>query len=310
MKKRGVLLLLFLYCLTLPVWGQELTSIGLAHLEADFALPKIVDSQVKVKMRRALAKNGLSNSVAPCLALVPELLILDESMSYGTPSYTEVEYELVFSLRGIYSNNAFDSYTYPVKGKGRNKLNAIAKGMKKVRLNTPEFSSFLQNAQKKAVAYFEKNLNVIVAKANTAINVKKYDKALFILSEVPESIPSFTTKVLPLLEKAYQMHTKYNSEATLLKAKALWAANKSDAVAIEVAELLATIPSDSPVYSQVAPLVASLEAHSTDKEKFNRMIRVKILDQAHDEEKARIEAARAVGIAYGKNSGSKIILWR
>ncbi len=129
MKRVFVILGILLCSLNAVLVAQELTSIGLAHLEADFTLPKVVDSQVKGKMRRALAKNGLSSSSAPCLALVPELLILDESMSYGVPSYAEVEYELVFSLRGMYSNNAFDSYTYPVKGKGRNKLNAIAKGI-------------------------------------------------------------------------------------------------------------------------------------------------------------------------------------
>ncbi len=310
--KKNIYIVIIFFLSSIFSYGQELTSIGVAHLKSDFSLPKVIDTQVKGKIKRALSLNGLSDAKQPSLVLVPEIMIVSENMLYGVPAYFEVEYDIVFYLQSLYGNNSFDSYTYSVKGKGRNKNNAIAKSMKKVRLNTPKFSQFLQKAQKKAIAYYEKKLPYIIQKANTAINVKEYDKALFILSDVPESIPSYSSQVLPLIEKAYQMYAKNNADAILQKAKALWAANKSDINAYRVAELIATIPTGTQAYQEAKTLIEDLENHTTDKEKLNEKIRLQKINQGHKERMAYIAAAKEVGIAYGKNSSNtnKIILWK
>ncbi len=311
--KLNYILTVFLFSLSISFTNaQELTSIGVAHTQSDFSLLKVTDLQIKSKMLRALSKNGLLNSENPSLVLVPEIVILSENMQYGVPAYFEVEYEVIFSVRGFYGNSSFDSYTYSVKGKGRNRNNAIAKSMKKVRLTTPKFSQFLKRAEKKAIAYYEKNLPNIIQKANSSINVRKYEKALFILSKVPESIPSYSSKVLPIIERTYRMYSKNKANSILQRAKALWAANKSEENAYKVAELISTIPTGTQAYQNAKTLIEELENHTTYKEKLNEKIRLQKINQGHTERMAYITAAKEVGIAYGKNSGNrnKIILWK
>ena len=282
-----------------------------AKMISDYQLSEKADNQIKMKMERALNKTGVSTySENATFALVPEVSILSENTSSGIPPIAEIEYNLSFSVMNIFDGRSFATHSYTSKGKGSNKSNAIILGLKNINLDSTEFSNFLESSKRKIISYYEKELSKMLQRANTAIITKNYESALFILAEIPESIPSYQAKVLPMIEKTYKNYQENYGKTLLQKAKALWSANKDEYTASEVAELLAEIPAGTSAYKESAALMKSIDNYLMNKENYYRRLQEKQLAYQHSEKKAMIEAARAIGVAYGKNSGTKVILWR
>lgn len=283
-------------------------DIAPAQILSDYELPTTAQSQIMMKVQKAISKNGVSGENAT-FALVPEVSILSERTSSGIPPVAEIEYDLSFSLQNIFDGKSFASYPFTIKSKGSNKANAIAVGLKNVNLNTSEFQNFLSDAKQKVVSHYEKELPKIIQKANTAMNTKQYEEALFILSQVPEDIPSYP-KISALIEKNYKMYEETAGSALLQRAKALWASSKDQYTAGEVADLLSQIPAGTKAHKEATVLINSIDKTMNAREEFaKRMIDKQITNQ-NRENLARIEAAKAIGVAYGKNSGTKVILYR
>lgn len=303
------LVLTFVMCFWILGLNAQDFVIAPAKAQTDFNLPTSVDSQIKNKMQRALTQMGVSSSKEAVFALVPEISVLDEKTSSGIPPLAEMEYEVIFSVKNVFDGKTFASYTFPVKSKGSNKVNALSVGMKKINLDTPEFASFLQEAKDKTISYYEKELPKIMQRVNTAMKMKKHEEALSLLAQVPQEIKSYD-KVLTLMEQNFKAYEHTKAKENLQKAKALWTANKDEDTAMKVADLISEISSDTPVYKDAVVLLNSMDKYLGDKEKYQRKMQEKQMDNTHTENKARIEAARAVGIAYGQNSGNKIVLWK
>lgn len=307
--KNSKILSTFLICLTTWLLNAQDFVMAPAKAQTDFDLPTNVDTQIKNKMQKILTQMGVSGTQDAVFALVPQISVLSEKTSSGIPPVAQMEYEVTFSVMNVFDGKSFASYTFQIDSKGSNKSNALSVGIKKINLNTSEFIEFLQEAKNKTISYYEKELPKIIQRANTATNTKKYEEALSILAQVPQEIKSYD-KVLVLIEQNFKKYEQTKAKELYQKAKALWSANKDEDTALKVADLVSQISSDTPTYKDAVALLNSMDRYLIDKEKYQRKMQEKQMDNTHSENKARIEAARAVGIAHGQNSGNKIILWK
>lgn len=309
MMKKKLIRCLFLAILSLSrIYAQEMV-IAPAEIISDYELSEKAQSQILMKLQKSISQQGISTTENAVFAIVPKISILSEHTSSGIPPIAEVEYDISFSLQNIFDGKSFASFPITIQSRGSNKANAIVMGLKKINLNTPEFSSFLKRAKQKTIAHYEAELPKIIQKAEVAMKQKRYEDALFVLSQVPEAIPSYS-KVLTLMEKNYQGYEETYARQILQKAKALWAANKGEHTAREVAELLAEIPANTSANKEANPLLQQISKYVSDREQFERKLIERQQQHQHLEKRARIEAAKAIGVAYGKNSGTKVILWR
>lgn len=106
------------------------------------------------------------------------------------------------------------------------------------------------------------------------------------------------------------MYEETAGRILLQRAKALWASSKDQYTAGEVADLLSQIPTGTQTHKEATALINSIDKTMNAREEFaKRMIDKQITNQ-NRENLARIEAAKAIGVAYGKNSGTKVILYR
>ena len=273
-----------------------------AHLNSDYNVPEKAETQLRDKMLAALSSAGLATTAEnAAVALVPSISILNEQTGAGIQNTVSMNLNYTFSLVGIASGVVFDSYIVEgVQTRGQNKINAVARSFAGVNLNTPAFQAFLSNGQSKIVAYYQRQLQKTLAKAQTNINSKQYDDALAILMEIPEETPGYTTKVLPMVERTYKMYANNLAASLLQQAQAAWAAAPDEEGAERVAEILSEMPVGTTSSAAARQLVKEIEARvkALDQRRWAAMNAA--LAREHQERMSVIKAARDVAVAQAK----------
>ena len=273
-----------------------------AHLNSDYNVPEKAETQLRDKMLAALSSAGLATTAENAsVALVPSISILNEQTGAGVQNTVSMSLNYTFSLVGIASGVVFDSYIVEgVQTRGQNKINAVARSFAGVNLNTPAFQAFLSNGQSKIVAYYQRQLQKTLAKAQTNINSKQYDDALAILMEIPEETPGYTTKVLPMVERTYKMYANNLAASLLQQAQAAWAAAPDEEGAERVAEILSEMPVGTTSSAAARQLVKEIEARvkALDQRRWAAMNAA--LAREHQERMSVIKAARDVAVAQTK----------
>jgi hypothetical protein len=273
-----------------------------AHLNSDYNVPEKAETQLRDKMLAALSSAGLATTAENAsVALVPSISILNEQTRAGVQNNVSMNLNYTFSLVGIASGVVFDSYVVEgVQTRGQNKINAVARSFAGVNLNTPAFLAFLSNGQSKIVAYYQRQLQKTLAKAQTNINTKQYDDALAILMEIPEETPGYTTKVLPMVERTYKMYANNLAASLLQQAQAAWVAAPDEEGAERVAEILSEMPVGTTSSAAARQLVKEIEARvkALDQRRWAAMNTA--LAREHQERMSVIKAARDVAVARAK----------
>jgi len=273
-----------------------------AHLNSDYNVPEKAETHLRDKMLAALSSAGLATTAEnAAVALVPSISILNEQTGAGVQNTVSMTLNYTFSLVGIASGVVFDSYIIEgVQTRGQNKINAVARSFAGVNLNTPAFQAFLSNGQSKIVAYYQRQLQKTLAKAQTNINSKQYDDALAILMEIPEEMPGYTTKVLPMVERTYKMYANNLAASLLQQAQAAWAAAPNEEGAERVAEILSEMPVGTTSSAAARQLVKQIEARvkALDQRRWAAMNAA--LAREHQERMSVIKAARDVAVAQAK----------
>ena len=273
-----------------------------AHLNSDYNVPEKAETQLRDKMLAALSSAGLATTAEnAAVALVPSISILNEQTGAGVQNTVSMNLNYTFSLVGIASGVVFDSYIVEgVQTRGQNKINAVARSFAGVNLNTPAFQAFLSNGQSKIVAYYQRQLQKTLAKAQTNINAKQYEDALAILMEIPEEMPGYTTKVLPMVERTYKMYANNLAASILQQAQAAWAAAPDEEGAERVAEILSEMPVGTTSSAAARQLVKQIEARvkALDQRRWAAMNAA--LAREHQERMSIIKAARDVAVAQAK----------
>lgn len=273
-----------------------------AHLNSDYDVPEKAETQLRDKMLAALSSAGLATTAENAsVALVPSISILNEQTGAGVQKTVSMDLNYTFSLVGIASGVVFDSYVVEgVQTRGQNKINAVARSFAGVNLNTPAFLAFLSNGQSKIVAYYARQLQKILAKAQTNINTKQYADALAILMEIPDEIPGYSTKVLPMVERTYKMYANNLAASLLQQAQAAWAAAPDEEGAERVAKILSEMPVGTTSSAAARQLVKQIEARvkALDQRRWAAMNAA--LARDHQERMSVIKAARDVAVAQAK----------
>lgn len=293
--------------------GAQILNVAPAHLVCDYEVPEKLDTQVRTKLQRALTKYGISSEPGISrFAMVPSIAIINEQTTSTVPVFCDMEFDFVISLEDAYSGNVFATFSKTIKSRGTNKTNAIAKGVSSLRLDTPEFAQFCEDARNKILDYYESQIGAISAKAKQAAAQQDFEEAVFILAEVPEECPSFNSQILPLIAQYYEREKDLFGEKVLAEARAAWAAEPNERGAAKVAEIMANMPPSCSSSAAARQFVSQITSKVEAIEKWERNYLDREQAFRHDERKATIAAARDVAVAYANNQPkyiTKVYLW-
>jgi hypothetical protein len=167
-------------------------------------------------------------------------------------------------------------------------------------LQTPQIAKFVQEGKEKIIAYYDHEGEQLIKKAKFFAKQKKYDEALYWVALIPQQSKHYDAALATGLE-IYQQYLDNECNINLAAARSEWAAQQNAVGAAAAGEYLAKILPDAGCYGDAMALYKEIKGKVLDDWKFE----MKIYQDGVDLEKQRIEAARAIGVAYGEHQPNK-----
>lgn len=274
----------------------------------DSDAPAQIESQLDSRLKRALtAKGVVADSDYGQLYLQGSFSDVYKQELAGPPAQVAVHTTLTLSLAD-FGGMVFATEAFDLRGVGTSEQRAYINALQSISPKSKQFESFIASAKKKTISYFDKNYTSILSKADRAASMRDYEQALYYSTLIPSCSQGYAAAE-QATDKYYQQYIDYNGAMLLKQARAAFAVSPNAEGAAEAYAFLSQI--DPASASEAAALKFADEVKKQTKVEYDFEVHQKYNDQV-DLTKRRIDAARQVGVAYGKGQPSRTtnILWK
>ena len=300
---------LFAICLTFAanVYAQDCVMPISIQLDEDFTnVPTTASTVLYQSLTRMATENGLTTD-APTTPFVLTIHcdVLDKHNLPGPPIQTVYNLGITFYMADTYTQKKLCTEYIELNGVGTGDVKSYINAFNRINAKNAKIQSFISRGKKKMTDYYDSQYPNIIKEAQRLVSLQKYEEALAMVL----SIPLCSKGGEEASQYGLQLYTKYLDRMNLFllnKAKALWAAGQDKKTAFRVCTMLAQIDPDAACYSEAEALMAEVKGQVRSDIDFE--MRQKYQDQVQIEQN-RIEAARAVGVAYGNNQKPTSLMW-
>jgi hypothetical protein len=220
---------------------------------------------------------------------------LESSVVPGAPVQVVNTFGVTLYIVDAYNKQTFASEYFEVDGVGTSEVKSYNAAFRSISAQNANVRNLLQKGEAKVISYYDEQYPNILKEAERKANLQQYEEALALAT----AIPTCSKGGEKAQKIALQIYTKNLNRINVLllnKAQAIWAANQDNESANEAAKMLALIDPESECYRDAQSLMSEIKKQQRKDIDFN--MREKYADTVALE-KARIEASRAIGVAYG-----------
>lgn len=270
--------------------------------------PAAANKYLVNKLCSAVTSDGISASgdYAQFFVAAKALPIYEEVVP-GAPVRTALTLSLNLYIGDDWGEKIFSHTSMEIRGVGESRERAYLNAFRSLNKNNAEIVAFLSEGKKHILDYYNTEYGNILKEAERAVQLRNHERALFLLTAVPTCCEGYNM-VSDKLEEVYRKYINYNCDRLLMEARTAWAAHPDKYGAKQVGEILNQLEPDASCYDEAMSLYKEVKAKVKDdwdfqmRQKYNDQIEIR---------KQIIEAARAVGTAYGKGQQPKTtnILW-
>lgn len=257
-------------------------------------LPEACRGVLQRKLNMITTQSGaIIGGVTP-FALTANVELLDKQVLSGNPSKIMNELGVTISVIDMNDGKVFTSTFLDIKAIGNNETKAYIDGINRINPQSPIIANFAEESKSKIISYYNTNYQAIIKNAESLASMKRYDEALSHMISIPECCVGFDSVIsaaLPIYSKYIDDMGAYNLE----QAKRIWAANQNTKGGAAAGVYLSEIDPDAACYGAAQSLYAEITKVCGDECTFY----MKVHDDKVNLESQRIEAMRAVGVAYG-----------
>ena len=296
MKIRNIISIACLI-LTANVYAQECVMPISIQLDEDFTnIPSAARNVLYQSLNRIATENGLtSDAPTTPFVLTAHCDVLDKSNLPGPPVQTVYNLGITLYMADTYTQKKFGTAYITLNGVGTGEVKSYINAFHRINASNSDIQSFIELGKKRMMNYYDTQYRNIIKEAKRLASLQNYEESLAMVL----SIPLCSKGGEEASRYGLQLYTQYLDRMNLFllnKAKALWAAGQDQQTAYDVCAMLAKIDPDAACYGDAGTLMKEV------KSQVRSDIDFEMREKYHDEvliEKTRIEAARAVGVAYG-----------
>lgn len=277
-------------------------------LPAQGVSPEISDL-ICSRLERALTAAGTSASpdygqfyvVARCNDLYKETI-------GSAPMQTAVHTELTLGIADVAGGTVFATRSFDLRGVGTTEQRAFINALKTINASNKALESFINDAKDKTVEYFNKNYKTFLAKAQKAADLQDYDQALYFSTLIPECSKGYA-EASAATARYYQGYIDEEGAQLLNAARAAFSTCPNAEGAAKAYAFLSRINVRSSAYGPAQKYAEEIARQT--KVEYDFEVHQKYEDEM-SYKRAIIDAAREVGVAYGKGQKSTTtnILWK
>lgn len=260
-------------------------------------IPDGVLDMLNSRLSSAISSDGIMASVTyGQFFITAKFNHVTEDVVPGPPKQFAIHTSLTLLIGDIEGQQIYSSKTFDLRGVGTSTQRALINSLQAVNAKNTDFEQFVNSGRNKIINYYDKNYRNILAKANKAANIKNFDEALYYACSIPECCIGYNDAT-NTITRIFQSYIDHDSEILYNKAVLAWSSSPNSEGAKIASLYLSLIEPSSSTYSKSQQLVAEIkETMRNDyifdnREKYKDSIALK---------KAYIDAARQIGVAYGK----------
>lgn len=302
-------------------------SVVLAENGSD-RLPPASAAIIRQRLEAALAREGAGRAfgdVPTRFAGRATVLMLERNVAPTAPPMVVLSSEVSVVFGDVVSGATVAEFRKAVQGVGQTDEAAHRDVARQVQFDGDDWRIAVKSARAGIVSYFERSCDGILRDGQTLIARAEFERALFILSTVPQEASQCHGRAADAMVSAHTAFLRGQCEVGLGQANAAWAADKSRNGALRVADILGGISPSSPCSRTAEALLRSVTgrlaqydaAAAREREARAEAARKryeddlslrkqalladeKRSDQAYIERRLAIAAARDVGIAWAR----------
>ncbi len=259
-------------------------------------------ANLESKIKQAILNQGFNGdySFSP-FAIIAEPSTVSKNIITGIQTTVALNVDLVLFIGNVKSNTKFSSTVIRLNGAGANETKAYIAALGNLNIGDSKLNSFIDNGKAKIINYYEKQTPTIISEAKILSVQHHYDEALCLLTSIPTVCSHYTMVEKEILD-IWQQYVNYVGEKNLAKARSIWIAKQTSEAAQEAGSYLSEIYPDAKCYSGAMKLANDISSRIGDEWTFSKKIYLEGLSI----EKQRIDAARAIGIAWGQGQPKSI----
>lgn len=293
------LLISLLSCLLGGMACAQDCDIHLMAIEAnpDGEMPEAAGEYLFNRLCTAVTGDGISATGQYAqFFIAAKALPLYEQAVTGAPVKTALTLSLNLYIGDYWGEKVFDRMSLEIRGVGESRERAYLNAFRSLNKNNQQVANFLEKGKQRIIAYYDAEYNNIIREAQRESALRNYERALFLLGAVPVCCNGYDA-VADELVKTYHEYIDYNCNRLLMQARNAWAVHPDQRGAAEAARILNQLEPDAACYGDAMDLYREIKDKMKDD--WNFEMREKYKDSI-ELRKQTIEAARAVGVAFGE----------
>ncbi|MCD7926284.1 MAG: hypothetical protein LUI85_17025 [Bacteroides sp.] len=297
MKKKNIIFTVWCVCFAMSVAAQDCEiSLTVARAAQKEVLPSQVQEILGNRLSTAVAGQGvIANSNFTPFFITAKVNTLYKETLPGPPVSTALTTQLTLYIGDAIGQKVFSTLSMDVKGVGTNINRAYINAFRAINGNNIKVQEFIREGKEKIISWYNSNYKQILAKAQKSASMHEYDAALYYVTSIPECCVGYTD-ASKLVESYYAKYVNYNCQLILQYARAEWAKSPDAEGASKAFDWLVYIEPGSSCEGEAKALYNEIKTKVTSDWNFEN--REKYKDDI-ELKKQRIEAARAVGVAFG-----------
>lgn len=261
------------------------------------SLAPMAQSKLESRLRQIVTQNGMDGGAQFAnFCVVANLTEGSKEVTSGLRPLVTLTCELELYVGNNYTGDKFASTSITLNGAGANDSKAYTTAFGSISTNNIQIQKFLKDAKRKLNEYYETQIPNILRQAKGFSIRREYEEALCLLTSVPTCCSRYAEVEQCMLE-IYQQYVDYDCAVKVNKARAIWNASQDKEGAILAGAYLASIDPASSCWADALALAETIRTRIGDEWEFSK----ELMRDSVMLEKAKIEAIRAIGVAYGQN---------
>lgn len=298
-------------------WAYAQNNQGKADDASRIALTSIVSPDIQDmsnasrsflvnKLNRIASRYGMgSSAMNDRFIITANVEVLTKDITPTAPPMHAYTLEVSLYIGDGIDGKLFASTSKTVKGVGTTRTKAYKAALKNIKSSDPRYKAFLEEGKNKIMQYYNSQCDFIIKEAQMLASRKEYDAAIYKLVSIPKVCKESYVKAMDAVAPIYQK--KIDDEATKLLADArnAWSAGLNIEAAQEASLFLSQIDPQAKCFGQAEQLTQTMAKRIKEIDQREWDFKLKKQQDKIDLEKATVEAAKEIGVAYATHLSHK-----
>lgn len=264
-------------------------------------IPEAVNTYIEDKLNQVVIQNGLGSAdYLGRFVLTASIVPVTKDIIAGPPKKFSEIIDITFYIVDNIDKKVFSSTTVSAKAVDASEEKVLSKAIRSINVKSPQIVGFVDKGRNGIIDYYSQQADIIIATAQSLAKQRRFEAAFYELNSIPEACGIAYDKAIAAATVIFQEYVNYSGEINLAKARSAWVAQQNSAGAALAGEYLSKILPDAKCYGKAESLYNEIKS----KVREDWLFEMKVYQDDVSIEKARIDAWKQIGVAYGKNQKS------